>query len=78
MDETGSIGTGKLILSDTAWRELLGHTASELSSASSDKLSALEQRLLFLRVTLGFGWAAEETYGIEGAVGRLCVWGVRM
>ena len=71
-------------------------------SASPDVLKYLEQRLLFLRITFGFGWARaegekeggckekekrkerggkrkrEEGGDAEGAVGRLCVWGVKM
>ena len=64
-------------------------------------LKYLEQRLLFLRIAFGFGWARaeegeeegsgkekrkegsgkrkrEEGGDAEGAVGRLCVWGVNM
>ena len=66
-------------------------------SASLDVLKYLEQRLMFLRITFGFGWARaeegeeegggkegggkrkrEEGGDSEGAVGRLCVWGVKM
>lgn len=72
-------------------------------SASPDVLKYLEQRLLFLRITFGFGWARaeegeeegsgkekkkrkggggkrkrEEGGDVEGAVGRLCVWGVKV
>ncbi|EON69735.1 hypothetical protein W97_08997 [Coniosporium apollinis CBS 100218] len=74
IDETGTTSTGKLILSAAAWKQLLGRTAQELVASAADILKYLEQRLLFVRVTLLFGWIAEEGEG----VGRLCIWGVRM
>ncbi|KAJ9665734.1 hypothetical protein H2201_004219 [Coniosporium apollinis] len=74
IDETGTTSTGKLILSSSAWEQLLGRTAEELVASTADVLKYLEQRLLFVRVTLLFGWVAEEGEG----VGRLCIWGVRM
>ncbi|KAJ4356602.1 uncharacterized protein N0V89_004637 [Didymosphaeria variabile] len=73
IDETGAIGTGKLIFSDAAWEQLLGRTAEQLVSAPLDVMKYLEQRLLFLRLTLGFGihLGNEE-------IGRLVVWCVKM
>jgi hypothetical protein len=75
VDETGCSSTGKLLFSEKAWEELLGRTADELVKSSVEVLRYLEQRLLFLRVTLRFAWAAEEG---EGGMGRLCIWGVMM
>lgn len=73
IDETGTISTGKLIFSDEAWEQLLGRTAEQLVNASLDVMKYLEQRLLFLRLTLGFGihLGNEE-------IGRLVVWCVKM
>jgi hypothetical protein len=75
VDETGCSSTGKILFSEKAWEELLGRTADELVKSSVDVLKYLEQRMLYLRVTLRFAWAAEEG---EGGMGRLCVWGVQM
>ncbi|ORY19497.1 hypothetical protein BCR34DRAFT_620953 [Clohesyomyces aquaticus] len=72
IDETGQISGGKLIFSDAAWEQLLGRTADQLVDTDIDVLNYLEQRMLFLRVSLGFGWC------IEGGVGRLCIWCVKM
>ena len=69
-DETGNIATGKLIWSPEAWEQLLGRTASEFVSASTDVLKYLEHRMLFMRVTVMFGWSEE--------VGKLCICGVSM
>ncbi|KAF2873590.1 hypothetical protein BDV95DRAFT_540811 [Massariosphaeria phaeospora] len=72
VDETGQIGCGKLVLSDAAWLQLLGRTAEQLVATDVNVLEYLEQRLLFLRVSLGFGvW-------IEDGVGRLAAWCVKM
>ncbi|KAF2104784.1 hypothetical protein NA57DRAFT_29494 [Rhizodiscina lignyota] len=73
IDETGTTTGGKLIVSTRAWEQLLGRTTSELVATSTEELRTIEQRLLFLRVNLVFGWAAEEA---EGNVGRLCIWEV--
>jgi hypothetical protein len=71
LDETGQIGSGKLILSDRAWGELLGRTTSQLVDTDVEVLRYLEQRLLFLRVTMGFALK------LEDEVGRLAVWCVK-
>lgn len=65
IDETGSIGSGKLIFSTEAWEQLLGRTAEELAQANTHLLKSLENRTLFLRLTLLFGWSEK--------VGRLCI-----
>jgi hypothetical protein len=75
VDETGCSSTGKILFGEKAWEELLGRTADELVQSSVDVLKYLEQRLLYLRVTLRFAWAAEPG---EGGMGRLCVWDVMM
>ena len=64
-DETGAISSGKLIFSAQAWEQLLGRTAKELSESTRKHLKEVEGRLLFLRLTLLFGWSEK--------VGRLCV-----
>jgi hypothetical protein len=71
VDETGCTATGKLILSDRAWTQLLGGPVSELALADTDLLKYMEQRLLFHRVTLLFGWASEQG---ENGMGRLYIW----
>lgn len=67
IDETGTTGTGKLVLSQDAWISLLGRNPEELK--------CLEVRLLFMRVTLCFVLFAEE---VEGGMGRLWIWGVKV
>ncbi|KAF1971037.1 hypothetical protein BU23DRAFT_537230 [Bimuria novae-zelandiae CBS 107.79] len=69
IDETGQISTGKLIFSDAAWEQLLGRTAQQLVTAKLDVMQYLEQRLLFLRLTLGFG-----IYLGTEEIGRLVIW----
>jgi hypothetical protein len=61
MDETGAITNGKLIWSDEAWEQLLGRDAEGLAAASSSTqlLRYLENRLLFLRLALLFGWSGD-------------------
>ena len=59
IDETGAVTSGKLIWSDEAWWQLLGRTAEELASSEAVLLKYLENRLLFLRVVILFGWSAE-------------------
>jgi hypothetical protein len=59
IDETGQVATGKLIFSDTAWQQLLGRTPEQLVKSALDVLKYLENRLLFLRVSMGFGWCLE-------------------
>lgn len=75
IDETGSTTSGKVIVSERAWEQLFGRTARQLTATPVEELKRVEQRLLFLRVNLVFGWAAEEA---EGNVGRLCVWEVQV
>lgn len=65
IDDSGTISSGKLVFSPNAWEQLLGRTDQELAETTSDVLKALEHRILFLRLTLMFGWSDK--------VGRLCV-----
>ncbi|EMD65088.1 hypothetical protein GGP41_003735 [Bipolaris sorokiniana] len=71
LDETGQIGSGKLILSDDAWCQLLGRTPHQLVETDLDVLLYLEQRLLFLRLTMGF------VLDLEDEIARLAIWCVR-
>lgn len=59
IDETGAIGRGKLIWRRQAMEQLLGRSAMDLSTSSPALLKYLEQRLLFLRLTVLFGWSEE-------------------
>ncbi|KAF2276361.1 uncharacterized protein EI97DRAFT_398063 [Westerdykella ornata] len=61
IDETGQVASGKLIFSDEAWRQLLGRTPAQLLRDDVQVLSFMEQRMLFLRVTMGFAWCADGT-----------------
>jgi hypothetical protein len=61
LDETGQVSSGKLLFSDVAWEQLLGRTSEQLVSTTLEVLKALEHRLSFLRVSLGFGWCLEGT-----------------
>ena len=61
VDETGAITSGKLIWSDEAWEQLLGRNAEELAAATGNVqlLKYLENRLLFLKLAVMFGWSEE-------------------
>ena len=65
IDETGAITGGKLVWSDDAWEQLLGRDTEGLASSSLALLKYLENRLLFLRLAIMFGWSED--------VGKLCV-----
>ncbi|KAL1797728.1 hypothetical protein ACET3X_004334 [Alternaria dauci] len=67
VDETGQISSGKLILSDEAWSQLLGRTSMQLIDTHINVLKYLEQRILFLRITLGFA------LNLEDEIGRLAI-----
>lgn len=77
IDETGQIASGKLIFSDAAWAQFLGRTPEQFIQDDIEVLRFMEQRLLFLRVSLGFGWCLEgseplpnDENAIEKARGR--------
>lgn len=72
-DETGSTNPGKVLFSPQAWEHILGVSAAELSGLALNELEAIEQRLLFRRITMLFGWASEDS---ETGFGRICVWEV--
>lgn len=74
IDETGCTSVGKLILSPKAWHQLLAVTKQELAELDSDSQQYVEQRFLFSRMTLVFGWFAEEN---DASVGRLCIWDIQ-
>jgi hypothetical protein len=61
-------------MSNKAWTGLLGMTPEVLAGVTNDELRDTEQRILFSRVTLLFGWIIEEG---ENGVGRLCIAEVR-
>lgn len=65
MDESGAITSGKLIWSDDAWEQLLGRNAEGLAGSSLKLLKYLENRLLFLKLAVMFGWSED--------VGKLCI-----
>lgn len=65
MDESGAITSGKLIWSDEAWEQLLGRNAEGLAGSSVRLLKYLENRLLFLKLAVMFGWSED--------VGKLCI-----
>ena len=65
MDESGGIASGKLIWSDEAWEQLLGRDAKGLADSSVKLLKYLENRLLFLKLAVMFGWSED--------VGKLCI-----
>lgn len=65
MDESGAITSGKLIWSDSAWEQLLGRNAEGLAGSSVRLLKYLENRLLFLKLAVMFGWSED--------VGKLCI-----
>ena len=50
---------GGLIWSDEAWKQLLGCTAEEFGAYDVQNLRTIEQRMLYLRLTLLIGWSAE-------------------
>ena len=64
MDESGAIASGKVIWSDEAWEQLLGRDAKGLADSSVKLLKYLENRLLFLKLAVMFGWSED--------VGKLC------
>ena len=69
LDETGSIEPGKLLWSERAWEQLFGRTVQQVTEMANEEIRWLEQRILFMRVHLVFGW--------EESVGKLAILGVR-
>jgi hypothetical protein len=70
VDETGCTSSGRLVLSDHAWTTLLGRAPETIALLACDDLRDIEQSILFTRLVLLFGWAAEDH---ENGVGRICV-----
>ena len=69
IDETGCIAPGKLLWSQRAWEQLLGRRVKEVTEMTNEEIRLLEQRMMFMRMHLVFGW--------EESVGRLAVLGMR-
>lgn len=69
VDETGNIVPGKLLWRERAWEQLLGRTVKELTELRNEEIRWLEQRMVFMRMHLVFGW--------EESVGRLAILGMR-
>ncbi|KAG0652657.1 hypothetical protein D0Z07_0242 [Hyphodiscus hymeniophilus] len=69
IDETGCITPGKLLWSERAWEQLLGRTVKEVTEMTNEEIRWLEQRMMFMRMHLVFGW--------EESVGRLAILGMR-
>ncbi|MCJ1308763.1 hypothetical protein MMC25_002417 [Agyrium rufum] len=55
MDETGSVGSGKMVLSEEAWGQLLGRGKEGIVGMGVRELKEVEATMLFLRVTLVVG-----------------------
>ncbi|KAI4253008.1 MAG: hypothetical protein L6R42_007741, partial [Xanthoria sp. 1 TBL-2021] len=62
IDETGAISSGKLIFSAEAWEQLLGRSTEELAKCNGPLLKYLENRILFLRLTILFGWSQKSRH----------------
>lgn len=67
-DETGCIGPGKLIWHSDAWKDIFDKTPKEMAKLTVEDAKMIEQRLVFRRIHLCFGWAE--------VVGRLCILGM--
>jgi hypothetical protein len=70
VDETGCIAPGKLLWSARAWERLLGRTVEEVTEMTDEEIRWLEQRMIFMRMHLVFGW--------EESIGRLAILGMRV
>ena len=68
-DESGCIAPGKLLWSERAWEQLLGRTVKEVTEMTNEEMKWIEQRMIFVRMHLVFGW--------EEGVGRLAILGMR-
>jgi len=71
IDESAAISGGALLLSNEAWNDLLGQQPDALLNLTLDQIKGIEDRLLFARITLMFGWTGDESK----AGGRICVLG---
>lgn len=69
MDETACVNSGKMLLSERAWQDLLGRGPGDLLKLGYEEVKYLSDRLLFARLTLVFGWTGDESV----AGGRICV-----
>jgi hypothetical protein len=73
IDETGMVSSGKLVLSDQAWHDLLGRDVESLLRLDVDELGLLSDHVTFCRLTFVFGWSG----GIAEIGGRICVLAIR-
>jgi hypothetical protein len=68
VDETGCIAQGKLLWSQRAWEQFFGRSLDEITKMTGEEVRLFEQRVLFMRMHLVFGWAER--------VGRLAILGM--
>jgi len=54
-----------LLWSERAWEQLLGRSVKEFTEMTAEERRLLEQRMLFMRMHLVFGW--------EESVGKLAI-----
>jgi len=59
IDETGRIGSGQMIWSELAWEQLFGRKPDEVVTCAMETLRAIEQSLLYRRLTFVFGWSEQ-------------------
>jgi len=59
VDETGRIASGQIVWSELAWEQLFGRTIDEVVTSNMETLRAMEQSLLYRRLTLVFGWSEQ-------------------
>lgn len=65
LDETASIGQGQLLLSETAWTDLLGRGPELVGEMTREQMGFVENAVRWQRVTLAFLWTR--------ALGRIAV-----
>jgi hypothetical protein len=73
VDETGTVSSGKLLLSDQAWHDLLGQDVGSLVQLNADEMGLLSDHIIFCRLTFVFGWSG----GLTEVGGRICVLAIR-
>jgi len=59
IDETGSISPGELLWSAEAWQQLFGRPVEELVAQDIHMMKLMEQRMVYVRIHVKFGWAEE-------------------
>jgi hypothetical protein len=73
IDETGMVSSGRLVLSDQAWHDLLGRDVESLLQLNADDMGLLSDHIAFCRLTFVFGWGG----GITEIGDRICVLAIR-